>query len=61
MAQFYLEKLIRNWDEGLVRVVSPWQGIFNRVPLGLIQVSQLSMPYSGNADQNKVSVPWPYY
>ena len=39
MAQFYLESLLNNWDEGLVRMNSPWDGLFNRCPLGLTQIS----------------------
>ena len=38
-APFYHESLFMNWDDGLVRMISPWKGIFNRVPLGLVQVS----------------------
>ena len=38
MPSFYLENLLSDWDEGLVRMVSPWDGLFNRCPLGLIQL-----------------------
>ena len=38
MPSFYLENLLKDWDEGLVRMVSPWDGLFNRCPLGLIQL-----------------------
>ena len=39
MAQFYLASLLDHWDEGLVRMNSPWEGLFNRCPLGLTQIS----------------------
>ena len=39
MAQFYLQSLLNSWNEGLVRLNSPWDGLFNRCPLGLTQIS----------------------